>query len=148
MPGAHARPRTQVPRRGPRAGSPRAPPRAATELARTRLGHLSADDEAAIRALSDDDVLALKIGLDRVRRSKQARARSGDHSIQPSSSPAPRSPTLTTSPGQPIDALHSTRCVSPYIWASAGSGLRPSTLPGWQARLDAPRLAEVTIRQR
>jgi hypothetical protein len=49
--------------------------RAIIELARVKLGALSADDEAAIRALRDDDVLtALTVGLGQARDADQARA--------------------------------------------------------------------------
>jgi hypothetical protein len=48
--------------------------RAVIELARAKLGQLSDDDEAAIRALRDDDALtALNIGLGRARGINQAR---------------------------------------------------------------------------
>ena len=48
--------------------------RAVIELARAKLGQLSSDDEAAIRALRDDDALtALNIGLGRARGINQAR---------------------------------------------------------------------------
>jgi hypothetical protein len=49
--------------------------RAVIELARAKLGQLSADDEAAIRALRDDDELTiLNIGLGQARDVDQARA--------------------------------------------------------------------------
>ena len=49
--------------------------RAVIELARAKLGQLSADDEAAIRALRDDDALTtLTIGLGQARDVDQARA--------------------------------------------------------------------------
>jgi hypothetical protein len=49
--------------------------RAVIELARAKLGQLSAEDEDAIRALSDDDVLTtLNISLGQARDIAQARA--------------------------------------------------------------------------